>query len=105
MTKNDKCLTCSHRESKGTITTKTLSDNESTGELKRPLFEGITVSENNFCTFKRINLNNIIVKNCSSFTPEKKYNDLDYTDEVFTPEEIFGSLPNRERQKKLVFFK
>lgn len=68
MTKNEKCLLCIHLISAGEIINQ---------GIRQP---------NRRCIHKSINLNNIIVKNCSSF--RKSYEQFSELDE-HSPEVIF----------------
>ena len=100
---NEKCSACLYRENKSILLSKTLTDNKTSGDLVRPLNEVTVTKENYFCSHKQINLNNIIVKNCSSFTNGKQREE-DSQDE-FSPEEVFKSLPQQKRINFTQFFK
>jgi hypothetical protein len=71
---NEKCQVCVHKEIRGQLIINTTEQ----GEIKK---------DNLFCDFKRINLNNVIVKNCSSFKNYKER--LQDSENEFAPSEIF----------------
>jgi hypothetical protein len=82
MTKNEKCLSCEHLTENGV------------------LISAVETKPNYFCTFKRINLNNVIVKNCTSHRFSKAEKE---SEEEFSPEQVFKNL--QPSQKRINFFK
>ena len=93
MTKNEKCKDCEHLTQKGVLT----HTSQTEGSVNEP---------NYWCAFKSINLNNIIVKNCTNYRKDRmivKQELEEASEEEFTPEEVFKNLP--PRQTKINFFR
>jgi len=79
--RNTKCHTCLYKETRGVVVNV------------------IGSKSNDWCNHKNINLNNIIVKSCTSYTNPRR--EVESEDE-FSPEEVFKNIPPQQGRLRFV---